>query len=111
MASKTLSEWSKEIHEWAKSKGWWDKPRDFGPMLMNIHSEISEAWEEWRNNKKISEEYVVDGKPEGIPSELADTVIRILDLCEASQIDLEGAMERKMAYNRTRPMRHGGKKE
>jgi len=111
MASKTLAEWSKEIHEWAKSKGWWDKPRDFSALLMNVHSEITEAWEEWRNNRTIHEEYVVDGKPEGIPAELADTMIRLLDLFAAFDIDIEAAMEKKMAYNRTRPIRHGGKKE
>ncbi|OHE41493.1 MAG: hypothetical protein A2Y16_05485 [Tenericutes bacterium GWF2_57_13] len=49
-------------------------------------------------------------KPEGIPSELADIVIRVMDICGYHGIDLEAAIAEKMEYNRTRPMRHGGKK-
>lgn len=48
-------------------------------------------------------------KTEGIPSELADTVIRIFDLCGYYGIDLETAILEKMKYNKVRPYRHGGK--
>lgn len=49
-------------------------------------------------------------KPCGIPSELADALIRILDLCAKGGIDIGAAVEEKLAFNRTRPHRHGGKK-
>jgi NTP pyrophosphatase (non-canonical NTP hydrolase) len=49
-------------------------------------------------------------KPEGIPSELADIVIRVMDICGHYGIDLDAAIAEKMEYNRTRPMCHGGKK-
>jgi len=49
-------------------------------------------------------------KPEGIPIELADVVIRIFDLCGYYNIDLEHAIEEKMTYNKTRPHKHGGKR-
>lgn len=49
-------------------------------------------------------------KPEGIPSELADAVIRIFDMCGYYGIDLEKAIDEKMAYNKTRSYKHGGKK-
>lgn len=49
-------------------------------------------------------------KPEGVWSELADTVIRIAHMCHIYGIDLEDAIEQKMAFNRTRPYLHGGKK-
>lgn len=49
-------------------------------------------------------------KPEGIPSELADVVIRIFDMCGYYGIDLETAIIEKMMYNKTRPYKHGGKK-
>lgn len=48
-------------------------------------------------------------KPEGVPTELADAVIRILDTCEVAGIDLGFEIERKMAYNETRAIRHGGR--
>jgi NTP pyrophosphatase (non-canonical NTP hydrolase) len=48
-------------------------------------------------------------KPEGIPSELADVIIRVLDMCGALGIDIAAALADKMAFNETRPYRHGGK--
>ena len=47
---------------------------------------------------------------EGAPSELADIVIRVMDLCEHYGIDLEKVMEEKHKYNMERPYKHGGKK-
>lgn len=49
------------------------------------------------------------GKPEGVPSELADTIIRILDMCGYYGIDIERILNEKMEYNHTRAHRHGGK--
>lgn len=49
------------------------------------------------------------GKPEGVPSELADEIIRILDICGHYGIDIERIVDEKMVYNGTRPHRHGGK--
>ena len=48
-------------------------------------------------------------KPEGIGTELADCIIRILDYCGHAGIDIDGIMARKMEYNKSRPYRHGGK--
>jgi NTP pyrophosphatase (non-canonical NTP hydrolase) len=48
-------------------------------------------------------------KPEGIPTELADIIIRVLDICANWGIDISAAIADKMAYNETRPYRHGGK--
>jgi len=50
-----------------------------------------------------------NGKPEGVASELADTVIRICDLAGMLGLDLGKAIVEKMVYNETRPHRHGGK--
>ena len=104
-----ISEWQQEVHKVAKEKGWYDKPRTIGDRLMLIVSEISEALEEYRKNEDLT--YVYDTKhgPQGFPIELADAVIRILDLCEFYEINLTLAIIRKNAYNKTRPYRHGGK--
>jgi hypothetical protein len=48
-------------------------------------------------------------KPEGIPSELADVVIRVAHYAGANGIDLSAAIEEKAAYNATRSFRHGGR--
>ena len=48
-------------------------------------------------------------KPEGIPAELADVILRILDMCGQYGIDISSALAEKHEYNKTRPYKHGGK--
>ncbi len=96
-------------HENAVNKGWWDDERTFLELASLIHSEISEAVEDFRNGKDITEIYFEGKKPCGIPIELADTIIRIFDLCGRYGIDLETAIMQKMDYNLTRPYKHGKK--
>lgn len=50
-----------------------------------------------------------DGKPEGLPSEMADVFIRLCDAAYQLDIDLASAVELKLKYNRSRPFKHGGK--
>lgn len=101
-----------------------------------MHSELSEALEELRADKPVNKNYyphhqpgcavsdwqlfgndpdpkpacTCTPKPEGVPSELADVVIRILDFCGANNINLEAAINEKLGYNATRGHMHGGKK-
>jgi len=48
-------------------------------------------------------------KPCGIPSEMADVIIRALHFCGKHGIDIDAAVREKMAYNDSRPFKHGGK--
>ena len=72
-------------------------------------SELSEVLEEYRDGKPLVY-FGENGKPEGIAIELADAIIRIGDLAGILGADLESAVIQKMAYNATRPHRHGGKR-
>lgn len=82
----------------------------FASKLALIHSEVSEALEEARNGKSLQENWQsLPQKPEGVPAELADIVIRVFDLAGWLQIDLEQAIVEKLDYNQTRSHKHGKK--
>lgn len=77
-----------------------------------MHSELSEALEEIRNGRALGVTYYnrdKPTKPEGVPPELADVIIRILGFCARHGIDIGSAIIEKMKYNETRPFMHGGK--
>lgn len=72
---------SKEIHQNAIDHGWWDKPRSLDTVICLIHSEVSEALEDYRKGK--IETYYENDKPCGFGIELAGIKIRMDDLLEA----------------------------
>lgn len=127
------------VHDTAVEKGWWEPQlhdgvfvqRTFGDLIALVHSEASEALEEHRDGHSPTEVYFPNAggygplcanmneaivwagsygwKPEGIPAELADIIIRVLDICGHYGIDIESALRTKTAYNQTRTYRHGEK--
>jgi NTP pyrophosphatase (non-canonical NTP hydrolase) len=108
---KSLAWMGREVISWAKTKGWHPEPnRTFGDECALLHSEVSEALEAYRRWGLADATEEEDGsKPEGVGSEFADILIRLLHYAETHGIDLEAEYERKMAYNRTREYRHGGR--
>jgi hypothetical protein len=131
-----INELVKIAHKTAIEHGWWEEDRNFGEQIALMHSELSEALEEYRNHRGMTEIYhecrkkgsiccycenglckctdISDpceyAKPCGIPTELADSIIRIADTCGRYGIDLEEVLKIKMEYNKTRPYKHGGKR-
>lgn len=186
--SKSLAEMAAEVAEVNARHNWCDGEVPFATAVVNMHGEISEAWEAWRKWDTADATHTVSGhdesdhaefpvailcKPEGVGSEFADILIRWLDdaarfgmsletrhpiasrpvgesfaedmqalhdltslwslagkglqigdpeyqfggilaflkqCCTHYGIDLQAEYERKIAYNRQRPYRHGGKR-
>lgn len=119
---ETINALIADAHETAVSKGWWEKHRralafmpELKPDLMVallglVDSETAEAMEEVRAGCDATALlYATDGKPMGIASELADVLIRIFDMAGEHNIPLAEALRMKLAYNKTRAYRHGGK--
>ena len=48
----TVNEFAKEVHENAVAHGWWETARSFPEVAALIHSEVSEALEEWRDGNR-----------------------------------------------------------
>ncbi len=99
-----------KAHQTASDHGFDDAT--VGEDIALMHSELSEALEEYRHGKSPEEVYYqADSyKPEGIPIELADVMIRIFHFAGKHGINLGQAVIEKMAYNEQRPYKHGGKK-
>ena len=119
-------------YESAKSKGFHESTPEVteegwlandAMKMALIHSEVSEALEALREGYAPASLYYIGhsewevdedrdaygnlNKPEGVPAELADVIIRVLDYCGSRDIDIAGAVRRKVAYNATRPALHG----
>lgn len=186
----TLREYRDEIFEINDANGWFQEGRPFDDDIALLHSEVSEAFEafrDWGFTDKTGElcKERVNGwhdedthrcKPQGFGNEMADVLVRLLDtayrykvdfpwdslrevepyddfdsaasvgthvrelhalisdltielnedlsrglqmgptlsyvvtLCDHLELDLEAELVRKLAYNRTRGFRHGGKR-
>lgn len=86
------------IHKNAVDHGWWETERPVPELLCLVHSEISEALEAYRFHDS-----------ENFAEELADAVIRLMDMAEGLGVDLQAAIIKKHSINQSRPYRHGGK--
>ena len=122
-----LRQLRERIHQGNVVKGFWDKERNFGELLMLVTSELSEALEAHRSGKlanrskylndvmhapafhekaierKAFEEHIKNS----VEDEIADAVIRLLDMATGLNIDLEWHIMAKLEYNKGREHKHG----
>jgi NTP pyrophosphatase (non-canonical NTP hydrolase) len=129
---KNLNELRDKAFAYAERQGFHDKPINFGERLMLVVSELAEALEADREGKWSSKFVpditrknnvpLLDTNPESysqhgygifirgsVEEELADVIIRICDIAGIFGIDLDWHVKAKMAYNETRPYKHGKK--
>jgi NTP pyrophosphatase (non-canonical NTP hydrolase) len=131
-----LNQLRDKIHENAVNKGFYDdesgwlarcattalKHAFFAQKIALIHSELSEAIEADRNNHlsdiKEFDKYELENDIEfkecfddniknTVEDEIADVIIRVLDLCGHLSINIEKHIELKMRYNELREHKHG----
>tara|TARA_R110000851_G_C12741656_1_gene530951 strand:+ start:172 stop:576 length:405 start_codon:yes stop_codon:yes gene_type:complete len=130
-----INELAKAAHQNAKDKGFFDSEKNIGEMLCLIHSEVSEALEADRKNHYFSncikeQQWFIKGMAEknygktfndddffkdqfdnrvknSFEDELADIVIRVMDLAAFKGIDLEAHIKAKMRFNELREHKHG----
>ena len=93
---RALNELAQLCHSIAVEKGFWDDERNIGEALMLIVTELAEAMEAYRHQDDTH-----------FREELADTFIRLLDLCGGLNIDIEHEIYEKSMRNKKRPYKHG----
>lgn len=117
-----LNELAHQIHRNAVEKGFYDNPLPVPTLLMLVVSELGEAVEADRTGKRadlkhfnfLLEQYpnkftnVFENNIKNtMEDELADTIIRLLDICAAMKIDIDEHIRLKMRYNSGRAHKHG----
>lgn len=87
--------------------GWWNDletgedligKRNKGELLMLVVTEIAEGYEGVRKN--LMDDKLPHRKM--LEVELADAIIRILDIARSEKLDIGGAIMEKLAFNKTR---------
>ena len=125
-----LNELAIEINKLVRDKGFWQNMHDVNSFLelhersLNkntikatkdafiaqkialVGTELSEAVEAMRKQGYEDNGYGI-GVKDSFADEIADTIIRLLDLCGELEIDIDTQIEWKMAHNRGRAEKHG----
>lgn len=103
LSRQSINEWIALCHRDAVAEGRWEglertNPNDLAVKIAIIHSQVSGALEGIRTgdlDRQIPTRKAVEVA-------LAAALIRIYDLAGSMELDLEGAVVEKRAYNRTR---------
>lgn len=108
MTEYGLDALSAVLHEIAKDKGFWEGSHDdekFGTKLALVHSEVTEILEAMRKSQGS----------EKIVEEIADAIIRLLDVYAALRNEelvlhsLDEVLQNKVDKNKERPPLHGNR--
>lgn len=105
-----MSELQRRLFDECETAGWDpDKRNSFAEECAHLHEEVSEAFREWRLHKDFEIRFDADGKPTGIPIELADVLIGLFYNAELHGFDLLAAVEVKHEWNLRRSYQAEGR--
>jgi NTP pyrophosphatase (non-canonical NTP hydrolase) len=93
------------VHQTARTNGWWDELRNPAELIALMHSELSEALEVLRKDPSALDDKIPQHR--AVAVELADLIIRLMDMAEGFGYDVANALIAKAIYNTTRPPKHG----
>lgn len=115
-AVEALPALAEAVHANAVEKGFQDPPQDIATMSLNTIGEVCEHWEAFRKKKLDAPCDKTEGMMElfgetltNEEEEVADQLIRVLDIARRFKVDIVKAVRIKHGYNRTRSFRHGNK--
>lgn len=116
-----------DVHDANEAKGFWDKERNVGELLMLVTSELGEALEAHRKGKftdhrQFTDSFLKNGTDDSsfkeafqlhvkdtFQDEIADAIIRLFDLAGGMGIDIGWHIKNKLRYNSMRERLHGKK--
>lgn len=112
--SFAINRMAEEVHKNAYEKGFHFEEDDLKFMATataNIHGEVSELWEAYRAGEEFDacDKYDAGCRLSCREEELADIIIRALDVSKRLGVDIGEAIRIKRAFNKTRPHMHGKK--
>lgn len=120
----TIEELQTKIHQNAVEKGFWEEPVNLGEKMMLVVTEIAEMCEAHRKGVRMDSDKSIndtlrwesdddfkthfqENVKDTFEDEMADAIIRLLDMAKKLNIPIEKHIQAKMRYNSLRPYKHG----
>lgn len=100
----------REFYDECMISGWDPELKlSFGEEIAHLHEEVSEIFRALRQYHDFEIHYDENGKPQGIPIEMADVLIGLFYNAEVHGFDLLAAAEIKHKWNLRRNYRSEGR--
>ncbi|MCH8247369.1 MAG: nucleotide pyrophosphohydrolase [Bacteroidetes bacterium] len=95
-----IKQWQERLAAFAAERDWdqFHSPKNLSSALVVEAAELLEQFQ-WLTQEGSRAEYLSDKTRSAIEQEIADVGIYLLRLCDILDVDLEGAIEKKLEIN------------